>query len=63
MTAAYGVYPGEQIAAKVVAEDPELFFSIEEADSRIIPHIATASQEEIKTVAAMRNDTMLSSTV
>ena len=45
MSDAYGVYPGECIIAGVVIEDPELNFSTEEADSRIIPHIAKACQE------------------
>ena len=42
MTDAHDVYPGERIVAEVVTKDPELSFSIEEADSRIIPPIAIA---------------------
>ena len=57
MTDAYGVYPGERIEAGVVIEDPELSFSIEEADSRIISHIAITCQEEIKRIVVMSNDT------
>ena len=45
MNDAYGVYPGECIMAGVVIGDPELNFPTEEADSRIIPHIAKACQE------------------
>ena len=50
MTGRYGVYPGERIVAGVVTENPELCFSIKEADSRIIPHIAIAYPEEIKRI-------------
>ena len=57
MTDAYGVYPGVRIVAGVVTEDSELCFSIGEVDSRIIPHIAIAYQEEIKRVVLMSNDT------
>ena len=57
MTDAYGVYPGEGIEAGVVIEDPELSFSIEEADSRIISHIAITCQKEIKRIVVMSNDT------
>ena len=57
MTDAYGLYPGECIVAGVVTKDPDLCCSIEEADSRIIPHIAISCQEEIKTVVVMSNDT------
>ena len=57
MTDAYSVYPGARIVAGVVTEVSELCFSIEEVDSRIIPHIAIAYQEEIKRVVLMSNDT------
>ena len=57
MTDAYTVCPGEHIVAGVVTEDPELYFSIEEADSRIIPHISKACQEEVKWVVVMSNNT------
>ena len=53
MTGRYGVYPGERIVAGVVTENPELCFSIKEADSRIIPHIAIAYPEEIKRIVVM----------
>ena len=59
MSDAYGVYPAECIMAGVVIEDPELNFSTEEADSRIIPHIAKACQELVKKVAVMPNDTIV----
>ena len=45
MSNSYGVYPAERIIAGVVIENPELYFSPEEADPRIIPHIAKAYQE------------------
>ena len=57
MNDAYGVYPGERIIAGAVIEDPELYISTEEADSRIIPHIAKACQEEGKSVVVMLSDT------
>ena len=57
MSDAYGVYPGERIIAGAVIEDPELYISTEEADSRIIPHIAKACQEEGKSVVVMLSDT------
>ena len=57
MTDAYGVYPGECIVAGVVTEDPELCISIEETDSRIMPNIAIACEEESKSAVVMSNDT------
>ena len=39
----------------VVTKDPELCFLIKEADSRIIPHIAIACQEETERVVVMLN--------
>ena len=44
----YFVYPGKNIMAGVATEDPELYFSIKEPDSRIIPHIPKACQEDVK---------------
>ena len=49
LTDAYGIYPGECIFAGIVTEYLELCFSIEEADSRIIP--------QIKRVVFMSNNT------
>ena len=57
MSDAYGVYPGERIIAGAVIEDPQLYISTEEADSRIIPHISKACEEEGKSVVAMPSDT------
>ena len=57
MTEVYGIYPGESIVPGVVKDDPELCFLIEEADSRIIPHIVKACQEEVKKVVVLSNDT------
>ena len=57
LTDAYGIYPGECIFAGIVTEYPELCFSIEEADSRIIPHISIVCQEKIKRVVFMSNNT------
>ena len=57
MTDVYSVYPGEHIVAGVVTEDPELCFSIEEADSRIIPQITKACQNEVKRIVVMSNNT------
>ena len=59
MNDAYGVYPGERIIAWVVIEDLERYFSTEEADSRIIPHIAKACQEEVKRVVVIPSDTIV----
>ena len=59
MSDAYGAYPGECIIAWVVREDLELYFSTEEADSRIIPHIAKACQEEVKRVVVIPSDTIV----
>ena len=42
MSDAYGIYPGERIISGVVIVDLELYLSTEEADSRMIPHIAKA---------------------
>ena len=53
----YGVSPWGRIVAGVVIEDPELCFSTEQADSGIIPHIAEACQEEVKTVVFVPNNT------
>ena len=56
MTDVYGVYPVERIVAGIITEDPEICFSSEEADSRIIPHIGRACQEEIKRVVVISNN-------
>ena len=50
MTNMYGAYPGECNVAGAVTKDPGLCFSIEGADSRIIPHIVKAYQDEVKRV-------------
>ena len=57
MSISYGVCPGKRIVAGVVIEDPELYFSTEGADSRIIPHIAKACQEEVKRVVVIPSNT------
>ena len=57
MSDAYGIYPGERIISGIVTVDLELYFSTEEADSRIIPHIAKACQEEVKRVVVIPSDT------
>ena len=57
MTDVYGVYPDERIVAGIVTENPELCFSAEKADSRIIPHISIACKEERKRVVVMSDDT------
>ena len=57
MSISYGVCPGKRIVAGVVIEDPELHFSTEGADSRIIPHIAKACQEEVKRVVVIPSNT------
>ena len=57
MTEVYGIYPGESIVSGVVKHDTDLCFLIEEADSRIIPHIVKACQEEVKRVVVTSNDT------
>ena len=57
MTDVYGVYPVERIVTGIITEDPEICFSSEEVDSRIIPHIGRACQEEIKRVVVISNNT------
>ena len=57
MSDAYGVYSGERIVAGVFIKDTELYFSTEEANSRIIPHIAKACQDEVKRVVAKPSNT------
>ena len=49
------VYVDRMMMIGVITKDPELCFSIKEADSRIIPHIAIACQEETERVVAMLN--------
>ena len=57
MTDAYDVYHGGRILVGEVTEDPDLCFSIEEADSKIISNIARICQKEVKRVFVMSNDT------
>ena len=57
MTDAYDVYYGECILAGEVTEDPDLCFSIEEADSKIMSNIAKICQREVKRIFFMSNDT------
>ena len=57
MSDAYGIYPGERIISGIVTVDLELYFYTEEADSRIIPHIAKACQEEVKRVVVTPSNT------
>ena len=59
MSDAYGIYPGERIISGIVTVDLELYFYTEEADSRIIPHIAKACQEEVKRVVIIPSDTIV----
>ena len=59
MSDAYSIYPGERIISGVVIVDLELYFSTEEADSRIITHIAKACQEEVKRVVIIPSDTIV----
>ena len=55
MTDAYSEHPAEQMVDEVITEDSELCNSIEEADSRIIPHIAKAGKEKINRLVVMSN--------
>lgn len=53
MTDVYGVYLDTCIVAGTFAEDAEIYFSIKEADSRNIPHIAKACEMKVKKVVVM----------